>query len=166
MFESLLATLLAPEDVRSPPGSTPGSSTSITAAVAIWPTGRLKAWARLPDTPDLATRGAEDGCGLLYADAHQAGELTTSPGRVVNAGRFLADVLDDIGTTPRAISCGPLPPRRGRVGDPDHGPRVSVLGHPGPQNNPGRGHRDQAVDNRLRQALGFPCCAANSGSAR
>lgn len=95
--------VLPPRDGQPCIGFDLGSCASMTAAVALWPTGRLDWWARFPATPDLATRGAEDGVGLLYADAAAAGELTTSPGRTVDVGRFLADVLDDVAAVPRVI---------------------------------------------------------------
>ena len=74
-----------------------GSSLSMSALVAIWPsTGRLEAWAALPDTPSLRDRGAADGVGSLYSQMEQREELKLYAGRLVPVGEFLKDCASRI----------------------------------------------------------------------
>ena len=70
-----------------------GGSLSMTALVALWPsTGRLEAWAALPDTPNLRERGQADGVGAdLYEGMQRRGELAVYAGRLVPVGQFLKD---------------------------------------------------------------------------
>ena len=70
-----------------------GGSQSMTALVALWPsTGRLEAWAALPDTPNLRERGQADGVGAdLYEEMQSRGELAVYAGRLVPVGEFLKD---------------------------------------------------------------------------
>ena len=72
-----------------------GGSSSLTAAVALWPkSGRLEAWAGLPSIPDLLERGRFDNVGGLYQQMADRGELATYPGRVTPAAQFLMHVAD------------------------------------------------------------------------
>ena len=72
-----------------------GGSSSMTAAVAIWPaTGRMECWGGFPGTPDLQTRSQADGVGRLYLRMQEAGELVTYPGRVTDVPAFLQDAAD------------------------------------------------------------------------
>ena len=69
-----------------------GGSSSMSALVGIWPsTGRLEAWAALPDTPNLSDRGQADGVGSMYERMQQRGELAVYSGRLVPVGEFLKD---------------------------------------------------------------------------
>ena len=81
----------APRDGRVVLGFDIGSGSSMSAAAAIWPaTGRVEAWAALPDHPDLKARAEADGAP--YDEMQKRGELVTYSGRVVPAGEFLKDV--------------------------------------------------------------------------
>ena len=71
-----------------------GGSASMTAAVAVWRSGRVECWAAFPDTPSLVDRGRADGCGNLYEVAAGRGELWTYAGRVTDVSAFLSDVAD------------------------------------------------------------------------
>lgn len=82
-----------------------GGSSSMTAAVALWQSGRVEAWGAFPGTPDLAARGAADGVGDLYQRMHARGELTVYAGRVTPAGQFLRDVAERLAGT-RVIRAG------------------------------------------------------------
>ena len=84
-----------------------GGSTSMTAAVAYWPeTRRLETFAAFPDTPSLGDRGQVDGAGGIYERARTSGELTLHAGRVVDAGRFVSDLLDGLtGADVKLIGC-------------------------------------------------------------
>ena len=70
-----------------------GGSSSMTAAVALWESGRVETWAGFPDTPELLERSQTDGAGTVYAVAHNAGELELWPGRVVPAVQFVSRVV-------------------------------------------------------------------------
>lgn len=70
-----------------------GGSSSMTAAVALWPeTKRVEVWAAFPNTPNLKDRAESDGCRGLYQRMEQAGELKLYPGRVLDVSAFLGDV--------------------------------------------------------------------------
>ena len=72
-----------------------GGSSSMTAAVAIWPvTGRMEVWGGFPSTPDLLARGQADGVGRLYLRMESAGELRIYAGRVTDVVAFLEDAAD------------------------------------------------------------------------
>lgn len=72
-----------------------GSTYSWTAAAAYWPqTGRLEVRTACPAVPDLEHRGRKDNVGDLYVRLERSGDLQVMPGRVVDVGAFLADVLD------------------------------------------------------------------------
>ena len=70
-----------------------GGSSSMTAAVALWPrTGRLEAWGAFPSVPELSERSKADGVGNLYSAMRARGEIAVYEGRVTPAAAFLQDV--------------------------------------------------------------------------
>ena len=74
-----------------------GGSTSMTAAVAIWPkTGRLEVRGAFPSVPDLVERGRLDGVGRRYAQLHDQGEVRVFPGRSTPVVAFLRELADDL----------------------------------------------------------------------
>ena len=84
-----------------------GGSVSMTAGVAYWPeTFRFETFAAFPDTPTLRDRGEADGAGEIYNRAHAAGRLQLHPGRVVDAVKFLSDLIDALtGADVRGFGC-------------------------------------------------------------
>ena len=83
-----------------------GSSKSMSAVVALWPsTGRLEAWAAFPDTPNLKERGQADGVGSLYEQMKERGELALYSGRIVPVGEFLKDCAARLKDS-KVIACG------------------------------------------------------------
>ena len=84
-----------------------GGSVSMTAAVVFWPdTGRFETYAAFPSVPDLKERGEADGAGEIYQRAHAAGRLQLHPGRVVDAVKFLLDLIDALqGADVRGFGC-------------------------------------------------------------
>ena len=81
-----------------------GGSSSMTAAVALWESGRMEAWAAFPDIPDLLTRSRGDNVGRRYLTMYDRGELRTYPGRVTPVGDFLTDVAADLAQRPDYIA--------------------------------------------------------------
>ena len=74
-----------------------GGSSSMTAAAAYWPEcHRLELYAAFPATPGLDDRGQADGCGGLYREAWDRGELMTYSGRVTPVGDFLRHVASSL----------------------------------------------------------------------
>ena len=92
-----------------------GGSASMTAAVALWESGRMESWGAFPDNPDLLSRGQGDGVGSLYQQMADRGELRTFPGRVTPAGQFLESVAEDIGQQPLMMACDGY--RRAEIAD-------------------------------------------------
>ena len=100
--------ICSPDDLRGcfvdslPPRAGPcfvgvdiGEATSATAATAVWPaTGRCEFWQAFGDVPPIAERAKRDDAP--YVEMVSRGELRLYPGRVVNPGRFLADVQADL----------------------------------------------------------------------
>ena len=89
-----------------------GGSSSMTAAVAVWQSGRVESWAAFPrgeaagdDPTGLRARGQRDGVGGLYLRMHDAGELTVLDGRLVNVGEFLT-MVDDALAGERIVRAG------------------------------------------------------------
>ena len=84
-----------------------GGSVSMTAAAVYWPeTGRFEVYAAFPDTPALKDRGEADGAGLIYQRAYEADRLQLHPGRVVDAVKFLSDLIDSLtGADVRGFGC-------------------------------------------------------------
>ena len=64
-----------------------GGNRSWSAAAALWPSGRIEAWALAPGTPSLASQEHEDH----VADGAYA-ELVKSGGLSVDAGRAVPSV--------------------------------------------------------------------------
>ena len=83
-----------------------GGSASMTALAAAWPrSGRLEVFGAFPETPDLRARGAADGCGSLYEQMRDRGELRTFPGRVTPVSEFLRDCAANLAGE-RVIAAG------------------------------------------------------------
>ena len=72
-----------------------GSSTSLTAAVAVWPAnGRTEMWLACGSQPSLEKRSERDNAN--YRAMVHAGELTVHEGRTVSVDRFIGDVARDL----------------------------------------------------------------------
>lgn len=70
-----------------------GGSTSMTAAVVLWPgTGRVEAYGAFPAVPKLEDRAKKDGQPYLLM--MENGELQVFEGRIVPVGRFLRGIRD------------------------------------------------------------------------
>ena len=100
-WEECVVAELPPRDGRCFVGFDLGGSSSMTAAVAVWQSGRVEQWAAFPvgehaadDPTGLVSRGQRDGVGRLYVRMHEAGELRVVDGRLVNVGEFLIMVAD------------------------------------------------------------------------
>ncbi|MDD9984851.1 MAG: terminase large subunit [Spirochaetaceae bacterium] len=92
-----------------------GGSTSMTAAVCIWPRiGRFEARGAFPDTSDLPERGRLDGVGRRYGQLHALGEVRHLP-RPLNARGELPARLGGrpAGRDGDSPGCRPVPPGRG-----------------------------------------------------
>ena len=66
-----------------------GGSAAMTAAVAVWESGRVECFAAFPAVPDLRARGLADKVGDAYTRFEDRGELITLPGRTVSPSGFL-----------------------------------------------------------------------------
>ena len=77
-----------------------GGSSSLTAAVAVWQSGRAEVWSACGDNPNLLERGRSDGVGARYVQMKERGELVDYPGRVTPVDLFLASVAADLGRLP------------------------------------------------------------------
>ena len=82
-----------------------GGSSSMTAVVGIWESGRVETWAAFPEQPGLLERSRADGVGARYQTMFARGELWTYPGRTTPVGEFLADVAAQVGQRPHAVAC-------------------------------------------------------------
>lgn len=83
-----------------------GGGTAMTGAAAYWPmTGGCEILAAFPDDPDLTKRGHLDGVGDLYLRMESEGDLTTTPGRVVDYGFFLNALITHFGSKPKCFVC-------------------------------------------------------------
>ncbi len=60
-----------------------GASLSLSAACAVWESGRVEWWHVASATPEPLERGRRDGCGTLYVDAAEAGFLQLCGGLAV-----------------------------------------------------------------------------------
>ena len=74
-----------------------GTSAAQSAVAAYWPSGRLAALAAFPTVPGLAERGLRDGCGRLYQDCADRGELIQCGGNAVSVHALLQAALDRFG---------------------------------------------------------------------
>lgn len=72
-----------------------GGSVSMTCLVACWiRTGRMEAWGAYSNTPDLKSRGTDDGVGNRYEQMHERGELLVFEGRTTPVVPFLRHIFD------------------------------------------------------------------------
>ena len=75
-----------------------GTSAAQSAISGYWPsTGRLECVAAFPFEPSLAERGLRDGCGNLYVQCAQRGELVTLGQRASDIPELLQVALDRFG---------------------------------------------------------------------
>ena len=75
-----------------------GTSAAQSAVAAYWPgSGRLECVAAFPCEPSLADRGLRDGCGNLYVQCVQRGELLTLGQRASDVSELLQAALDRFG---------------------------------------------------------------------
>ena len=82
-----------------------GTNSAMSALAAYWPESkRLEAMACFPQKPSLAERGLQDGCGRLYSDMHERGELIIRGNRVSDIKGLLEEGRARWGY-PLAISC-------------------------------------------------------------
>ena len=82
-----------------------GTNSAMSALAAYWPeTKRLEAIACFPQKPSLAERGLADGCGKLYSDMFERGELIVRGNRVSDVRGLLEEGRARWGF-PIAISC-------------------------------------------------------------
>ena len=87
---------LPPREGRAWLALDPGGSASMTSCACAWENGRLEFFSAFPSVPSLEDRGVSDGCGGLYVQARDRGELRTYSGRVTPVADFLAAVLHDL----------------------------------------------------------------------
>ena len=73
-----------------------GASLSLSAACAVWETGRAEWWHAASTSPEPLERGRRDGCGTLYVDAVQAGHLQLCGGHAVDWQLFLAGIFESL----------------------------------------------------------------------
>lgn len=73
-----------------------GASLSLSAACAVWQSGRVEWWHAASESPEPMERGRLDGVGSIYADAVEAGHLILCGGLAVDWPRFLARVFADL----------------------------------------------------------------------
>jgi len=104
-WEAVETADLPPREGRVFLGVDLGGSMSLTAAVALWDSGRLESWVAVPALPTLAERGQRDGVGSAYQLAAQAGWLQVLGHHVTDARAFLGMVLADISAPPTVIGC-------------------------------------------------------------
>ena len=91
-WQACITGLLPPREGICCLGMDIGGSSSMTAAVAYWPTsGRLEVWGAFPAVPDLRARGDADGVGGLYQRMKERHELSVYPGRVTDVVAFIDD---------------------------------------------------------------------------
>ena len=75
-----------------------GTSQAQSAVAAYWPeTGALSCLAAFPCEPSLEERGLRDGCGRLYRDCCDRGELLTLGQRAVDVGALLRAGMERFG---------------------------------------------------------------------
>lgn len=73
-----------------------GASLSLSAACAVWESGRVEWWHAASARPEPLERGRRDGCGTLYVDAMAAGHLQVCGGNAVDWSVFLSQVFEDL----------------------------------------------------------------------
>ena len=75
-----------------------GTSQAQSAVAAFWPeTGALSCLAAFPCEPSLEERGLRDGCGRLYRDCSDRGELLTLGQRATDVGALLRAGMERFG---------------------------------------------------------------------
>lgn len=84
---------LPPAEGRCWVGLDLGGSASLTAAAALWESGRLDLWAAIPTEPEPIARGRRDGVSDLYVRAIDAGFLVAAGRHVTDVAAFLAGVF-------------------------------------------------------------------------
>ena len=87
---------LPPREGRAWLGLDCGGSASMSSCVCAWENGRLEFFSAFPSIPSLEDRGRADGCGSLYVQARDRGELRTYSGRVTPVADFLAAVIHQL----------------------------------------------------------------------
>ncbi len=87
---------LPPRQDRACLGVDSGGSASLTAASALWESGRLDLWVAMSEQPDPLTRGRRDGVGDAYVRAIDGGWVTVTGHAQVDVKAFLGDVLADL----------------------------------------------------------------------
>lgn len=119
-----------------------GGSAAMSAVTAYWPvSGRLESFAMFPAVPDLRERGLKDGCGRLYLDCFERGELAVSGCRAVAIKMLIHEAASRFGQ-PIAVTADRW--RQGELSD--------ALNAAGIRSNAswrGMGFRDGAEDVRL-----------------
>ena len=96
---------LPDRDGRVVLGFDAGGSSSMTAAVAIWESGRVECFAAFPSDPDLVARGHADRVGNRYQTMFDRGELWTYPARTTPIDTFIRHVGERIGQRPNLVAC-------------------------------------------------------------
>ena len=75
-----------------------GTSQAQSAVAAFWPeTGALSCLAAFPEQPSLEERGLRDGCGRLYRDCADRGELLTLGQRATDVGALMRAGMERFG---------------------------------------------------------------------
>ena len=75
-----------------------GTSQAQSAIAAFWPqTGALSCLAAFPEQPSLEERGLRDGCGRLYRDCADRGELLTLGQRATDVGALMRAGMERFG---------------------------------------------------------------------
>lgn len=73
-----------------------GASLSLSAACAVWESGRVEWWHAASAQPAPLERGRADACGTLYVDAMAAGHLQICGGHAVDWPAFLVNVFESL----------------------------------------------------------------------
>ena len=82
-----------------------GTSQAQSAISAFWPaTGALACLAAFPEQPSLEERGLRDGCGRLYRDCSDRGELLTLGQRATDVGALLRAGMERFGKPDLVVS--------------------------------------------------------------
>lgn len=83
-----------------------GGSSSMSAWANFWPTtGRLECYGAFPNSPDLISRGQNDGVSDRYVQMRDRGELSTFGANVVPVDLFMNAMLTKLEGYPIAAIC-------------------------------------------------------------
>ena len=94
-WQDCTTTKLPPRQGEVVIGVDLGGSVSMTALAAIWiRSGRMECWAAYGSTPDLKSRGIDDGVGNRYEQMAERDELLVFPGRTTPVIPFLREIFD------------------------------------------------------------------------